>query len=40
MNEAAIRQELEAHRDRTRETIAGLAKRPERGTAQGFAPRI
>jgi DnaK suppressor protein len=40
MNEAAIRQELEARRDRARETIAGLAKRPERGTAQGFGKRI
>ena len=40
MNEAAIRQELEARRDRARETIAGLARRPERGTAQGFGKRI
>jgi DnaK suppressor protein len=36
----AIRQDLEERRDRTRETIAGLAKRPERGTAQGFGKRI
>ena len=37
---AAIRRELEERRDRARETIAGLAKRPERGTAQGFGKRI
>ena len=36
----AIRQDLEDRRDRTRETIAGLAKRPELGTAQGFGKRI
>ena len=40
MNEDAIRRELEERRDRARETIAGLAKRPERGTAQGFGKRI
>jgi DnaK suppressor protein len=36
----AVRAELEERRDRARETIAGLAKRPERGTAQGFGKRI
>src|SRR3954463_14872213 len=36
----AIRAELEARRDRARATIAGLAKTPERGTAQGFGKRI
>src|SRR3954453_5871764 len=35
-----LRAELEQRRDRARETIAGLAKRPERGTAQGFGKRI
>jgi DnaK suppressor protein len=40
MDEVAIRKELEARRDRARETIAGLAKRPERGAAQGFGKRI
>src|SRR6188472_331220 len=35
-----LRAELEERRDRARETIAGLAKRPERGTAQGFGKRI
>lgn len=35
-----LRAELEGRRDRARETIAGLAKRPERGTAQGFGKRI
>ena len=40
MDEAAIRRELEQRRDAARETIAGLAKRPERGTAQGFGKRI
>jgi DnaK suppressor protein len=40
MDEAAIRTELEERRDRARETIAGLAKTPERGTAQGFGKRI
>jgi RNA polymerase-binding transcription factor len=34
------RAELEARRDRARATIAGLAKTPERGTAQGFGKRI
>ena len=36
----AIRRELEAQRDRTRERVAALAKRPERGSAQGFGKRI
>ena len=37
---AAIRRELEARRDRAREQVAALAKRPELGTAQGFGKRI
>jgi len=36
----AVRRELEEHRRATRERVAGLAKRPERGTAQGFGKRI
>jgi DnaK suppressor protein len=36
----AIRRDLEAHRDESRARIATLAKRPERGTAQGFGKRI
>jgi DnaK suppressor protein len=36
----AIRRELEARRRATRERVAALAKRPERGTAQGFGKRI
>jgi len=36
----AIRRRLEERRDRTRERVAALAKRPERGTAQGFGKRI
>jgi len=36
----AIRRDLEAHRDESRGRIATLAKRPERGTAQGFGKRI
>jgi DnaK suppressor protein len=36
----AIRRELEAQRDRTRERVAQLAKTPERGSAQGFGKRI
>jgi DnaK suppressor protein len=35
-----IRRDLEERRDRTRERLAELAKRPERGTAQGFGKRI
>ncbi len=37
---SSVRRELEAHRDELRERIAQLAKRPERGTAQGFGKRI
>jgi DnaK suppressor protein len=36
----AIRAELEDRRDRIRERLAVLAKRPELGTAQGFGKRI
>src|SRR3954469_8321831 len=36
----SLRLDLEERRDRARSTIAGLAKRPERGTAQGFGKRI
>ena len=36
----AIRRELEARRDRARERVAGLAQRPELGSAQGFGKRI
>ena len=36
----AIRHDLEARRDQSRKRIATLAKRPERGTAQGFGKRI
>ncbi len=36
----AIRSELEARRDETRARVATLAKRPERGEAQGFGKRI
>jgi DnaK suppressor protein len=36
----AVRRELEEHRRATRERVTGLAKRPERGTAQGFGKRI
>jgi DnaK suppressor protein len=37
---AAVRRTLEERRDRTRERVAGLAKRPELGSAQGFGKRI
>jgi len=37
---AAIRLALEDHRRLTRDRVAGLAKRPERGAAQGFGKRI
>jgi DnaK suppressor protein len=37
---AAIRNELEARRDSTRERVELLAKRPELGSAQGFGKRI
>jgi DnaK suppressor protein len=36
----AIRRELEARRDRARERVATLARRPELGAAQGFGKRI
>ena len=36
----AIRRELEELRDRTRERLAALGKRPELGSAQGFGKRI
>ncbi len=36
----AIRAELEDRRDRIRERLAVLAKRPELGAAQGFGKRI
>ncbi len=36
----AIRRELEARRDSTRERVAALAQRPERGSALGFGKRI
>ena len=36
----AIRRELEARRDQTRERLAALAQRPELGAAQGFGKRI
>ena len=35
-----VRAELEARRDRTRERVAALAKRPERGSSLGFGKRI
>ncbi|MEA2135324.1 MAG: DnaK suppressor protein [Solirubrobacteraceae bacterium] len=37
---AAIRRELEARRESTRERVAALAERPELGAAQGFGKRI
>ncbi len=36
----AIRRRLEERRDTARERVAQLAKRPERGSAQGFGKRI
>jgi DnaK suppressor protein len=36
----AVRGELEARRDRARERVAALARRPELGSAQGFGKRI
>jgi DnaK suppressor protein len=36
----AIREQLEARREQTRERLAVLAKRPERGSAVGFGKRI
>lgn len=40
LNLDLIRAELEARRDRARERLAVLAKRPERGSAVGFGKRI
>src|SRR4051812_49743145 len=40
MDLEAIRRELEQRRDETRRRVAGLAKTPERGEAQGFGKRI
>ena len=36
----AIRSELQELQDQTRERLAALAARPERGSAQGFGKRI
>jgi len=36
----AIRRQLEERRDHASERLAELAKRPERGSAQGFGKRI
>jgi DnaK suppressor protein len=36
----AVRRELEARRDSTRERVETLAERPELGAAQGFGKRI
>jgi DnaK suppressor protein len=36
----AVREELQARRDRDRERLATLAKRPERGSAVSFGKRI
>jgi DnaK suppressor protein len=36
----AVRRALEARRDRARERVGALARRPERGAAQGFGKRI
>lgn len=36
----AIRRDLEAQRDLTRERLAVLASRPERGSALGFGKRV
>ena len=36
----AIRRRLQERRDATRERVAALARRPERGSAQGFGKRI
>jgi DnaK suppressor protein len=40
LNLDLIREELQARRDRARERLAVLAKRPERGSAVGFGKRI
>jgi DnaK suppressor protein len=36
----AVRRDLEARRDATRERVASLASRPERGSALGFGKRV
>ena len=36
----AVRRDLEARRDATRERLAALARRPERGSAVGFGKRV
>jgi DnaK suppressor protein len=36
----AVRRDLEARRDATRERLTGLASRPERGSALGFGKRV
>jgi DnaK suppressor protein len=36
----AVRRDLEARRDATRERLAVLASRPERGSALGFGKRV
>jgi DnaK suppressor protein len=36
----AVRRDLEGRRDATRERLATLAKRPERGSALGFGKRV
>lgn len=36
----AVRRELETRRDRARERVAVLARRPERGSALGFGKRV
>jgi DnaK suppressor protein len=36
----AVRRDLEARRDATRERLATLASRPERGSALGFGKRV
>lgn len=38
--ELAVRRELERRRDEAQRRVAGLAKRPELGSAQGFGKRI
>jgi DnaK suppressor protein len=36
----SVRRELEERRNHTQQRVADLAKRPERGSAQGFGKRI
>jgi hypothetical protein len=36
----AVRRDLEARRHSTRERLASLARRPERGSAVGFGKRV